>query len=139
MTRNQVRRKLGLEWWAYLAIVLAPLFVLNLLFGPGEPVFPALEMPLFLAALISMFISLPLFRGYKRALIATEEALDSEEEPAAWIALARARRVAFLGAGLPAWIGAVAVFAGLNAVALVLLALGSVVIFSLYRIPRQLG
>ena len=139
MTRNQVRRKLGLEWWAYLAIALAPLFVLNLLFGSGEPVFPALEMPLFLAAMISMFISLPLFRGYKRALIATEKALDGDHEREAWIELRRVRRVALLGAGLPAWVGAVAVFAGLNAVALVLLALSSAVVLSLYRIPRQLA
>lgn len=96
-------------------------------------------MPLFIAALISMFISLPLFRGYKRALIATEKALDGDHEREAWIELRRVRRVALLGAGLPAWVGAVAVFAGLNAVALVLLALSSAVVLSLYRIPRQLA
>ena len=49
------------------------------------------------------------------------------------------RRKAFLGAGLPAWIAAIALFSGLNAVALILLALSSVVLLCLYRIPRQLG
>ncbi|KIV73960.1 hypothetical protein FBY21_3251 [Pseudomonas sp. SLBN-26] len=139
MTRSQVRRLLALEWWAHLGAALGPLFLVNLLFGSGDPVFPALEMPLFVAALISMFISLPLFRGYKRALIATEKALDGDHEREAWIELRRVRRVALLGAGLPAWVGAVAVFAGLNAVALVLLALSSAVVLSLYRIPRQLA
>ncbi|HSX70829.1 MAG TPA: MFS transporter, partial [Pseudomonas sp.] len=46
---------------------------------------------------------------------------------------------AFLGACLPAWVAAIALFSGLNAVALMLMALSSVVLLSLYRIPRQLG
>ena len=138
MTRSEVRRQLALAWWRQLAYTLAPLFLLNLLFGSGQQV-GVLTMPLFIAGLASMFVSLPLFSAYKRALVATEKALDSDEEPAAWLALARSRRLAFLGAGLPAWIAAIAVFAGLEAIPLVLLALSSVVLLYLYRIPRQLG
>lgn len=138
MTRSEVRRRLALEWWRYLAVALAPLLVLNLVFGSGQQV-GVLTMPLFVAGLASMFVSLPLFSAYKRALVATEKALDSDEEPAAWLELARCRRLAFLGAGLPAWIAAIAVFAGLEAIPLVLLALSSVVLLYLYRIPRQLG
>ncbi|MNG21255.1 hypothetical protein D3C84_1055960 [compost metagenome] len=96
-------------------------------------------MPLFIAAMISLFITLPLFRAYKRALIATQQALGLAEEPAAWIELARRRRLAFLAAGLPAWIAAVAQLTGLHPVALFLLALSSVLLLCLYRIPRQLG
>jgi len=138
VTRSEVRRRLALAWWWQLAVVLAPLFVLNLLFGADQQV-GVLSMPLFIAGLASMFISLPLFAAYKRALLATEKALDSPEEPAAWLALAARRRLALLGAGLPAWIAAIAVFAGLEAIPLILLALSSVVLFYLYRIPRQLG
>ena len=138
MTRSEVRRRLALEWWRYLAVALAPLLVLNLVFGSGQQV-GVLTMPLFVAGLASMFVSLPLFSAYKRALVVTEKALDSDEEPAAWLELARCRRLAFLGAGLPAWIAAIAVFAGLEAIPLVLLALSSVVLLYLYRIPRQLG
>ena len=138
MTRSDVRRRLALAWWWQLAVVLAPLFVLNLLFGADQQV-GVLSMPLFIAGLASMFISLPLFAAYKRALLATEKALDSPEEPAAWLALADRRRLALLGAGLPAWVAALAVFAGLEAIPLMLLALSSVVLFYLYRIPRQLG
>ena len=58
---------------------------------------------------------------------------------AAWIALAARRRTALLVASLPAWIGALAVFVGLEAVPLMLLALSTAVLFYLYRIPRQLG
>ena len=96
-------------------------------------------MPLFVAGLASMFVSLPLFSAYKRALVATEQALDSAQEPDAWQELARRRRLAFLGAGLPAWIAAIAVFVGLEAIPLMLLGLSSLVLLYLYRIPRQLG
>lgn len=138
MTRSQVRRRLALAWWGQLVLTLAPLVLLNLLFGadrqPGM-----LVMPLFVAGLASMFVSLPLFRAYKRALVATEQALDTPQEAETWQALAKQRRLAFLGAGLPAWIAAVAVFVGLEAIPLLLLGLSSLVLLYLYRIPRQLG
>ncbi len=138
MTRSEVRRRLALVWWRQLALTLAPLLVINLLFGAGKTV-SVLAMPLFIAGLASMFVSLPLFGAYKRALIATEKALDTPAEPDAWLELANRRRLAFLGAGLPAWIAALAVFAGLEAIPLILLALSSLVLLYLYRIPRQLG
>lgn len=139
MTRGQVRRRLAVSWWQYLALALLPLFVISLVFGQGEPLLPILAMPFFIAGVASMFVSLRFFGGYKRALIATHEALDTPLEPAAWIKLAARRRAAFLAAALPAWIGALAVFVGLEAVPLVLLALSTAVLFYLYRIPRQLG
>lgn len=138
MTRGEVRRRLALEWWRQLAVTLVPLFVLNLLFG-AEQKTGLLTMPLFIAGLASMFVSLPLFSAYKRALVATEKALNTADEHDAWLELARVRRLAFLGAALPAWIAAIAVFAGLEAIPLILLAISSIVLLYLYRIPRQLG
>ena len=44
-----------------------------------------------------------------------------------------------LAAGLPAWIAALGVFVGLEGVPLLLLALSTLVLFYLYRIPRQVG
>ncbi|MGV8921041.1 MAG: MFS transporter [Pseudomonas sp.] len=139
MTRNNVRRRLALAWWWQLFLTLAPLFVINAFFGGGEPLIPVLAMPLFIAGIASMFVSLKYFGGYKRALIATQKSLNTPEEPAAWIELAARRRIAFLAAGLPAWIGALAVFVGLEAVPLFLLGFSSVVLLYLYRIPRQLA
>ncbi|MDR6960393.1 hypothetical protein J2W43_004394 [Pseudomonas brassicacearum] len=139
MTRGQVRRRLAVSWWQYLALAVVPLFVINAVFGQGEAILPVLAMPLFIAGVASMFVSLRFFGPYKHALIATQKALDTPEEPQAWIALAARRRAALLVAGLPAWIGALAVFVGLEAVPLMLLALSTVVLFYLYRIPRQLG
>ncbi|WHS59701.1 MFS transporter [Pseudomonas sp. G2-4] len=139
MTRGQVRRRLAVSWWQYLALAVVPLFVINAVFGQGEAILPVLAMPLFIAGVASMFVSLRFFGPYKHALVATQKALDTPEEPQAWIALAARRRAAFLVAGLPAWIGALAVFVGLEAVPLMLLALSTVVLFYLYRIPRQLG
>ncbi|MFC6337610.1 MFS transporter [Pseudomonas sp. CCM 7891] len=139
MTRGQVRRRLSVNWWQYLALALLPLFVINLVFGKTEPLLPVLAMPLFIAGVASMFVSLRYFHGYKHGLIATHKALDTPEEPAAWISLAARRRMALLIAALPAWVGALAVFVGLEAVPLFLLALSTLVLFYLYRIPRQLG
>ncbi|MCK9800682.1 MFS transporter [Pseudomonas chlororaphis] len=139
MTRGQVRRRLAVSWWQYLALALLPLFVINALFGQGEALLPVLAMPFFIAGVASMFVSLRFFSGYKHALIATQKALDTPEEPAAWIELAARRRLALLVAALPAWVGTLAVFVGLEAVPLFLLALSTTVLFYLYRIPRQLG
>lgn len=139
MTRGQVRRRLSVSWWQYLALALLPLFVINGVFGTSEPILPVLAMPMFIAGVASMFVSLKFFHRYKHALIATGKALDTPEEPGAWITLAARRRAAFLAAGLPAWIGALAVFVGLEAVPLVLLAISTAVLFYLYRIPRQLS
>ncbi len=139
MTRKEVRRRLAQAWWLQVGYTLVPLFIMGYLFGDGEPALPVLQMPLFIVGLASMFLSLPLFAGYKRALVATEAALGRAEEPGAWQALARQRRKAFIAAGLPAWIAALAVPFGLNAVALILLATSSLVMLYLYRIPRQLG
>lgn len=138
MTRNQVRRRLALAWWWQVLVTLAPLFVFNGLFAE-QVAHSVLAMPLFIVGLASMFVSLPLFHRYKHGLIATEKALDTPDEPTAWLALARIRRLAFIGAALPAWIAALAVFAGLPALPLMLLALSSLVLLYLYRIPRQLG
>ncbi|TFW40303.1 nuclear FMR1 interacting 1 family protein [Pseudomonas fluorescens] len=139
MTRGQVKRRLSFSWWQYLALALLPLFVINLVFGRAEALLPVLAMPFFIAGMASMFLSLRFFNGYKHALIATSKALDTPEEPAAWITLAARRRMALLVAALPAWVGALAVFVGLEAVPLFLLALSTLVLFYLYRIPRQLG
>ena len=138
MTRAQVHRRLALEWWRHLGVALVPLFVLNLLFGADQQT-GLLTMPLFIAGLASMFVSLPLFSGYKRALVATEKALDTPQEHDAWLELARVRRLGFIGASLPAWIAALALFAGLEAIPLILLAISSIVQLYLYRIPPQLG
>jgi len=139
VTRAQVKRRLALAWWQYLVVALAPLLVFAWAFGGIQALIPVLAMPVFIAGVASMFLSLPRFGAYKRALIATQKALDSAEEPAAWIELARVRRLGMLFACLPAWVSALSVFVGLEAVPQVLLAISSAVLLYLYRIPRQLG
>lgn len=139
MTRGQVRRRLTIAWLQYLVVALAPLLVFSWAFGGSEPMIPILAMPMFIAGVASMFLTLPRFGVYKHALIATGKALDSDAEPAAWIELARVRRLGMLFACLPAWIAALSVLVGLEAVPQILLAISSVVILYLYRIPRQLA
>lgn len=139
MTRGQVKRRLSVGWWKQLVLSVLPLFVANWLFGQTDALLPVLAMPFFIGGVASMFVSLRFFGAYKRSLITTQAALDTPEEPAAWIELANVRRKALVVAALPTWIGTLAVFVGLEAVPLMLLVLSSVVLFYLYRIPRQLG
>ena len=138
MTRSSVPRRLALAWWWQLGLTLAPLLVTSVFFASsaGPSVF---AIPLFVAGLASIFVSLKPLGTYKRSLVTTRKALDTPAEPAAWLKLAADRRMAFLAAGLPAWIAALAVIAGLGPMPLALLALCSVVLLSLYRIPRQLA
>ncbi|RWU24036.1 MFS transporter [Pseudomonas alkylphenolica] len=139
MTRAEVRRRLELAWWQYLAVALAPLLVFAWAFGDVQSLIPILAMPVFIAGVASMFLSLPRFGAYKHALIATQQALNTDAEPVAWIELARVRRVGMLFACLPAWVSALSVFVGLEAVPQILLAISTLVLMYLYRIPRQLG
>nr|WP_249684475.1 MULTISPECIES: MFS transporter [Pseudomonas] len=128
-----------LAWWQYLAVALAPLLVFAWAFADLQALIPILAMPMFIAGVASMFLSLPRFGAYKHALIATQKSLNSDDEPGAWIELARIRRLGMLFGCLPAWVAALSVFVGLEAVPQVLLAISSVVLLYLYRIPRQLG
>nr|WP_302184119.1 MFS transporter [Pseudomonas donghuensis] len=128
-----------LAWWQYLAVALAPLLVFAWAFADLQALIPILAMPMFIAGVASMFLSLPRFGAYKHALIATQKNLNSDDEPGAWIELARIRRLGMLFGCLPAWVAALSVFVGLEAVPQVLLAISSVVLLYLYRIPRQLG
>ncbi|MCD5994686.1 MFS transporter [Pseudomonas sp. CDFA 602] len=139
MTRSQVRQRLEMAWWRQLGLTLAPLLVICVFFGSNEPIVSVLAIPLFVAGLGSMFFSLKPFGAYQRALAATQTSLDTPDEPAAWLKLAAVRRMAFLIAGLPAWIAAVAVLFGLHPLPVCLLMICSVVLLMLYRIPRKLS
>lgn len=139
MTRGQVRRRLTVSWWQYLAAAVAPLLALAWAFGGSQALIPTVTMTVFIVGVASMFLSLPRFHAYKHALIATEKALNSESEPAAWAELARVRRRGMLFACLPAWVSALSVFVGLETVPQILLVISSLVLLYLYRIPRQLG
>ncbi|WP_060478938.1 MULTISPECIES: hypothetical protein [Pseudomonas] len=139
MTRSQVKRRLALAWWQYLAVGLVPLPIMAWAFGGGDALMPVLAMPLFIAGAASMFLSLPRFGAYKRALTATSKALGTAQEPAAWINLAQVRRMGMLYACFPAWVGALSVLVGLEAVPQVLLGLSTAVLLCLYRISRHLG
>ena len=139
MTRGQRRRRLSFSWWQQLLLTLLPLVLVTWFFGKSEPLLPELAMPLFIAGVASMFVTLRTFGPYKHGLINLQKALDTPQEPAAWDELARARQRSLLAAGLPTWIATLAVFVGLEGVPLLLLSVSTLVLFYLYRIPRQIG
>ena len=139
MNRQARRLRLSLEWWGALLFALLPLCLTGFLDEAAGSGWPSAQMPLFVLGLCSMFASLPLFGRYKHALVAAHAARDGADEAGAWQRPAGVRRRGLLGAALPAWLAALAAFSALNPVALILLALSSVVIGCLYRIPSQLG
>lgn len=139
MTRGQIRRRLSFSCWQQLVLTLLPLLLANFLFGESAPLLPFLKMPLFIAGVASMFVTLRFFNPYKHALIALQKSLDTAQEPEAWATLARVRYPALLVAGLPTWIATLAVFVGLEGVPLLLLVVSTLLLFYLYRIPRQVG
>lgn len=138
MNRAAARRWLNLVWLLLLALALAPQQLMLALMGEA-PWSEQLATPVFVAGLISMFLSLPLFRRYKHALIAAGKARDGADEPAAWQVLGAAQRRGALVGSLPAWIGALGVLFDLHGVPVLLLGFASLVILWLYRLPRQLA
>jgi len=138
MTRSQVKSRLATVWWQQLGLTLAPLFVMSWAFGQMEPVMPVFAMPLFAAGFAGVFLSLPRLTSWRRVLAETAEALGTPNEPAAWLGLARVRRFAFLFAGIPAWVAAFAVPFGMEPMPQCLLALASVGLLCLYRVPASL-
>lgn len=132
------RASFARRWWALLVLGWLPLLALRL--APERAGLPdSLAMPLFIVALLGMFVSLPFFHRYKRALIACQRALRTDAEAAGWQQLARAQRNGLLAALLPVWIAALGRVAELHVVPVALLLMASVVIAILYRLPRQLG
>lgn len=139
MTRSQVKARLARAWWQQLGLTLAPMFVMSWAFGQMDPVMPVLALPLFMAGIAGLFLSIPRLSLFRRALHATEDALGTPNEPAAWVGLARIRRFGFLLAGIPAWVAAVAVPFGLEPLPQCVLAVISGGLLCLYRIPAKLG
>lgn len=137
MNRAAAHGRLAGRWWLHLLLALVPLFGL-MAWAREVEALAGLATPLFVAALCSMFVTLPLFRRYKLALIAAGKARDAADESERWSELARTWRNGVLGASLPAWIGALACFTDLSGVALILLGLTSLLILWLYRVPRLL-
>lgn len=139
MSQTATRRPaFARRWWGLLALAVLPLALLAAL-PAAAPLAGQLAMPLFVVALCAMFVSLPLFRRYKHALIACQRALGSAGESAAWVVLAQTQRNGLLGALLPAWLAALGRLAGLHLVPVLLLLFATLVIAILYRLPRQLG
>ena len=139
MSQTATRRPaFARRWWGLLALAVLPLALLAAL-PAAAPLAGQLAMPLFVVALCAMFVSLPLFRRYKHALIACSRSLGAAGEDAAWAALAQTQRNGLLGALLPAWLAALGRLAGLHGVPVLLLVFASLVIAILYRLPRQLG
>ncbi|MFL9814439.1 hypothetical protein D7241_14375 [Stutzerimonas sp. VN223-3] len=138
MNRTAARRQLSRDGWLYLLFIVIPVLITSQLPELAGRLGERLALPLFVIGLATLFFNLPRFTAYKHALIATEKALSSDAEPAAWAALRAIRLRALRVAALPAWLAAIGAPLGLEPVAQLLLVCGSLALLVLYRVPRQL-
>ena len=134
MNRQQQRAALNRRWWGPVLVGVLPWGVLAFS-GLGWNV-DGLKMPVFILGLLSLFVSLKAFAGYKRALWALREQ-DEAGEAGRWQVLDQTQARGLLWASLPAWVAAVGSVIGLEGIAGLLLVLSSAVIYCLYRIPAQ--
>jgi hypothetical protein len=135
MTRAQWRRRLVRDGWLHIVLLIVPV----LLLGRLPPLAEQGALVSFALGLVGLFPSLGRFTAFKHQLIATEQALGSDREAQAWADLRRVRRRGLLVASLPGWSAALGALRGLEPIARLLLVGASLVLFLLYRIPRQLA
>jgi hypothetical protein len=135
MTRAQWRRRLVRDGWLRIVLLVVPV----LLLGRLPPLAEQGALVSFALGLVALFPSLGRFTAFKHQLIATEQALGSDREAQAWAALRRVRRRGLQVASLPGWSAALGALCGLEPIARLLLVGASLVLFLLYRIPRQLA
>ena len=133
MNRANARRQLNLLWWARLVLCVLPW----LLLAQVEVDWGLPPMGFFLAGLLSLFVTLTCFPAFKRALWALGQRDADADQPSRWAALQQAQSKGLYAASLPAWLAALGTLSGLEGVACLLLIAGSLTIFLLYRIPRQ--
>ncbi len=127
----------NMRWLGLQLVALLPLSALAPMDLAESPLPSDFAMPLFVVALLSMFVSLPLFRQYKLALVALARVRNTNDELPAWQPLSEAQFKGLWGAVLPAWIAALGRCADLHTVPVVLLVAASLVIAWLYRLPKQ--
>lgn len=135
MTRAQWRRRLVRDGWLHIVLLVVPV----LLLGRLPPLAEQGALVSFALGLVGLFPSLGRFTAFKHQLIATEQALGSDREAQTWADLRRVRRRGLLVASLPGWSAALGALCGLEPIARLLLVGASLVLFLLYRIPRQLA
>ncbi|MBD3738538.1 MAG: hypothetical protein IE938_19050 [Pseudomonas balearica] len=135
MTRAQWRRRLVRDGWLHIVLLIVPV----LLLGRLPPLAEQGALVSFALGLVGLFPSLGRFTAFKHQLIATEQALGSDREAQTWADLRRVRRRGLLVASLPGWSAALGALCGLEPIARLLLVGASLVLFLLYRIPRQLA
>ncbi len=132
MNRANARRRLNLIWWGRLLLCVLPWLVLAQIdMDWGLP-----PMAFFIAGLLSLFATLKFFPAFKRALWAMGQS-EAADEAARWATLQQTQGTGLYAASLPAWLAALGTLSGLEGVACLLLIVGSLLIFALYRIPRQ--
>ena len=130
--RRRLRRQ---QWLAGMVMLAAPLLASSL---PSAGL-PAWIGPVFfVAGLAAFFPSLPYFKAYKHALIATGQALGGDGEAQAWAHLVQAQRAGLAVAAAPALVAAAGLPLGLEPVAALLLTGASLTLWLLYRLPRLL-
>lgn len=123
------------NWRMQTGVTLVLPIALVLLLSEQPGAWPEGAIPLFIAGLATLFLSLWRFRHYKQALIAAEGLGDSPQAEAAWATLHKQQLLGLLNGKFPAWAGMLQYVCTGEVVPLILLVLASMGVMLLYRPP----
>lgn len=133
-----IQRRMAWQWWWQLSVLLLVLLGL----GRFTLAAPLAQEPrgliFFALSLLSLFASRRPFHQFKQSVIRLGQNPQRLQSLEAWQDYQRARGRALWVASVPAYCGAIGALLGLESLAAALLLLCSLLLFWLYRTPRQL-
>ncbi|MFA5678049.1 MAG: hypothetical protein WC953_06520 [Pseudomonas sp.] len=120
-----------------LASLILPIAVVWFFHDRDGGAYPSVGIPLFIAGLLTLLLTVWRFRHYKTALTQVDaQPAETESEPA-WSALHRNQLLGLTNAKLPGWMGMLHYVCTMEILPLVLLVLASQAAMLLYRPAPQ--
>ncbi|SDT15610.1 hypothetical protein SAMN05216198_3823 [Halopseudomonas litoralis] len=104
-------------------------------FHDRQGAYPDVAVPLFIAGLLTLLLTVWRFRHFRRAVIAADTAQDTASAEQAWTQLHHQQLLGLTNAKLPAWVGMLHYVCTLELMPLILLVLASQGAMLLYRPP----
>ncbi|PRB79377.1 hypothetical protein [Pseudomonas sp. MYb185] len=120
-----------------LASLILPIAVVWLFHDRDGGAYASVGVPLFIAGLLTLLLTVWRFRHYKQALLQVDALGDDSQAESAWNRLHHNQLLGLTNAKLPGWIGMLHYVCTMEAVPLVLLVLASQGAMLLYRPPSQ--
>ncbi|WP_285261265.1 hypothetical protein [Halopseudomonas bauzanensis] len=106
-------------------------------FHDRQGAYPEVALPLFIAGLLTLLLSVWRYRHFRQAVINADAQQDTAEAESAWTRLHHQQLLGLTHAKLPGWLGMLHYVCTLELTPLILLVLASQGAMLLYRPPAQ--